>query len=177
MWEPLLEQDCSHFFDKSCFEYDHCLDTVLDGLEVIKIGEDKYPKREDEDGFVSIHNSEAPNNFLGGYTALEDDLFVPKGYYSNEGGGIPVIFDSGCTHALSPFESDFVGDITPINKLMNGLGATVNVVGVGTVGWSFRDDYGVMRRVLVKAYIVPASKVRLFSPNSISSKQEVEHSP
>ena len=47
---------------------------------------------------------------------------------------------------------------------MNGLGATVNVVGVGTVGWSFRDDYGVMRRVLVKAYLVPASKVRIFSP-------------
>ena len=47
---------------------------------------------------------------------------------------------------------------------MNGLGATVRVVGVGTVGWRFRDDYRVMMKVLVKAYLVPASKVRLFSP-------------
>ena len=75
-----------------------------------------------------------------------------------------MIFDSGCTHAVAPVESDFVGEITSINKLMNGLEAIVNVVGVGTVGWSFRDDYGLMRRVLVKVYHVPASKVRLFSP-------------
>ena len=49
---------------------------------------------------------------------------------------------------------------------MNGLGATVNVVGEGTIGWSFRDDYGVKRKVQVKEYIVPASKVRLFSPQA-----------
>ena len=91
-------------------------------------------------------------------------MFVPKGYYANEKDGISVIFDSGCTHAVVPVKSDFVGKITPINKLMNGLGATVRVVGVGTVGWSFKGDYGLMRKVLVKAYLVPASKVRIFSP-------------
>ena len=99
-----------------------------------------------------------------GYTALEDDLFVPKGYYTNEKDGIPVIFDSGCTHAMAPVKTDVIGKITPTNKLMNGLGATVRVVGVGTVGWSFKDDYRVMRKVLVKAYLVPTSKVSLFSP-------------
>ena len=89
---------------------------------------------------------------------------MPKGYYTNEKDGIPVIFDSGCTHAMAPVKTDVIGKITPTNKLMNGLGATVRVVGVGTVGWSFRDDYRVMRKVLVKAYLVPTSKVSLFSP-------------
>ena len=63
-----------------------------------------------------------------GYTALEDDLFMPKGYYTTEKDGIPVIFDSGCTHAVAPVKTDFIGKITPINKLMNELGATIRVV-------------------------------------------------
>ena len=78
--------------------------------------------------------------------------------------GIPVIFDSGCSHALTPLESDFVGHITPIDKVMNGLGATVKIAGIGVLGWKFRDDYGVTRKVFVKEYHVPESKVRLFSP-------------
>jgi len=47
---------------------------------------------------------------------------------------------------------------------MNGLGATANVVGEWTILWSFRDDFGVIQKVRVKAYHIPASKVRLFSP-------------
>ena len=50
-------------------------------------------------------------------------------------------------------------------KLIN-LCAAVNVVGEGTIGWSFRDDYGVKKKVQVKAYLVPASKVILFSPQA-----------
>ena len=40
---------------------------------------------------------------------------------------------------------------------MNVLGATSNVIGVRMVGWRFRDDYGVMRKVLVKSYHVPVT--------------------
>lgn len=48
---------------------------------------------------------------------------------------------------------------------MNSLNATTNIVGEGIVGWSFRDNYGVKWKVQVKACLVPASKVRLFSPH------------
>ena len=44
--------------------------------------------------------------------------------------GIPVIFDSGCTHAVAPEKLDCIGKITPINKLMNGLGNPANMVRV-----------------------------------------------
>ena len=115
-----MEHDYSHFFDASCNRYDHYLDTILDKLEIIKVGEDA--------------SSHPTVDIPGGYNALENDLFVPKSYHTNKRDGIPVIFDSGCTHVGAPVESDFVGEITPINKMMNGLGATVKVVGVGTVG-------------------------------------------
>ena len=65
---------------------------------------------------------------------------------------------------MTPYESDFIGSITPVTKVINGLGSTVNVMGEGIIGWSFRDDYGVQRKVQVKTYLVPASKVRFFSP-------------
>ena len=79
-------------------------------------------------------------------------------------GDVPVIFDSGCIRAVSPFTSDLIGQIAPVNKLMNGLGAKVKTVGEGTILWSVRDDYGVIKKVKVKAYHAPASKVRLLSP-------------
>ena len=49
---------------------------------------------------------------------------------------------------------------------MNGLGATAKITGEGTVIWKLRDDFGVMKRLRVKAYLVPASKVGLFSPQA-----------
>ena len=54
---------------------------------------------------------------------------------------------------------------------MNGLGATVKITGKGTVLWKFRDDFGVMKRIKVKAYLVLASKVRLFSSQSYFREQ------
>ena len=57
-----------------------------------------------------------------------------------------------------------MGTIKPVNKVMNGLGATANITGEGTFLWKFRDDFRINKSIKVKAYLVPASKVRLFSP-------------
>ena len=84
----------------------------------------------------------------------------------NSDRGIPIIFDSGYTHEVIYFKVDFIGDIKPVRKLMNGLGATSEFVEEGTVLWQFRDDFGVIKRVKVPIYLVPASKVRIFSPQS-----------
>ena len=149
MWTPLLEHSYSDVFNKCCDAYPHYLDAVMDGLEVFQVGE--------------ITNK--IGNKIGCYTAVDDDLFLPKGIYKADE-GVPIIFDSGCTHAVTPYEEDFVGTIKPISKVMNGLGAQAKIIGEGTVLWKFRDDFGVSRRVKVKAYLVPASKVRLFSPQA-----------
>ena len=112
-------------------------------MEVIKVEENKGKDDEYKSKFVSLFT---PNNKHCAFTALGDFLFVPRGYYVKVKDGIPVILDSGCSHALTPLESDFIGSITPIDKIMNGLGATVKIAGIGVVGWTFRDDYGVMRK-------------------------------
>ena len=77
----------------------------MNGLEVVRIGENQENK-------ISLFITDA-NNPLGNcyvLTGLDNDLFLPKGYYSGDG-GIPIIFDSGCTHAVTPFKADFVGKL------------------------------------------------------------------
>ena len=116
----------------------------MNGIQILKVGK------------------EGTKTKISGYTAIDDDLFLPKGVYKNEK-GVDIIFDSGCTHAVTPYTQDFVGPITPTSKSMNGLGATAKITGEGTVLWQFRDDFGVTKKIRIKAYLVPASKIRLFS--------------
>lgn len=86
MREPLLEQNYSQFFDTSCSKYPHYLDTVLDGLEVIKVEYDEWEKGEYKANFVSFYSSSTQSaiNVSCIYTALEEDLFVPKVYYAKK---------------------------------------------------------------------------------------------
>ena len=75
-----MNHNYGEVFDIACSKYPHYLDTVIDGLEVIKVGKEKW-NEEDESKFVSVHsNFPIQNKEVSlGYTALEDDLFVPKG--------------------------------------------------------------------------------------------------
>ena len=75
-----------------------------------------------------------------------------------------MVFDSGCTISITPFKEDFVGDISPVRNTITGLSSTVEVEGEGTCVWSFYDDYGVIQHIKIKAYYIPSSPVRLFSP-------------
>ena len=163
-----MERGCSDTFDHYCNLYTHYLDTVLDGLEVIKVGEEN----QDKGDYISIFHSSGGIYSDGiitpdtcAYTSLENDLFLPRGIY-NIDKGVSIIFDSGCTHAVTPFENYFVGKVKPVGKLMNGLGVTADIVGEETVLWQFYDEFGVIKRVKVPAYLVSASKVGLFSPQS-----------
>ena len=122
-------------------------------------------EKESDSSFISVlhHQNErswlqdnliyatSKNNYT--FTALEDNLFLPRGSYIGDD-GLPVMF----------IASDFIGKITLMNKVMNGLGATASVVGEGIVLWSFRDDFGVLKKVRLNAYCVPANKARFFSP-------------
>ena len=102
-----------------------------------------------------------------GYTSLEEDLFTPVGLYMNEY-QLPIIFDSGCSVSVSLYKKDFGYTLTMTTeaKTMQGLGATVQVQGEGKVRWIFKYDYGVSQEVDIKAYYIPTSSVRLFSPQS-----------
>ena len=69
---------------------------------------------------------------ISSYTAIEEDLYSPKGYYIGID-HIPIIFDSGCTVAITPFIGDFVGPIQKCNKTIGGLTGKAVVSGEGKV--------------------------------------------
>ena len=107
-------------------------------------------------------SSEFSNIFQEGYASLNDDLLVPIWCYVGDQ-GLEVIFDSGCTIAVTSVKKDFVWDIQPVSKMMQDLGSTAEVAGKGTTQWNFRDNYGVNQVVQVEIYIVTTNIVRLFS--------------
>ena len=150
-WEPLLDPDYSGIFDENCNQYSYYLDIIKESFGT-------------NDGELFLFPSEIINHHCTHcFTALEEDLFAPKRFYTDNG-DIPVVFDSGCTVSIIPYKDDFVGTITNVKKTITGLSSTVEVEREGTVLWSFYDDYGVIQHIQVHAYYIPASPVRLFSP-------------
>ena len=54
------------------------------------------------------------------FTALEEDIFSPNGYYMRSD-DIPIVFYSGYTMAVTPFKEGFVGNIKKVNKSITVL--------------------------------------------------------
>ena len=61
-------------------------------------------------------------------------------------------FDGIFTPIVTPYKEDFIGPITPVKKIMKGLGSKVDVVDEGKIRWVFRDDYGVKQTMIIKGY-------------------------
>ena len=113
-WMSLLNNDYSNLFDGSFNKHPHYLDTVICGFDIVNIGKDK----QDDCTF----------------TALDNDLFLHLRLYAGEDGK-PIIFDLGYTLEVTPDVSDFIGRKKLVQKIMNRLGATSNVIGKGTIIW------------------------------------------
>ena len=140
-WGPLLEHNYSASVDCACNTYSHYLDTVIHCLEMIKVGETTEGE-EDKNKFISVFSSQKKETWLQNkvvylmndtnyvFTALDNDLFVPRGCYENKD-GIPIMFYSDCTHDVTPHASCFIEKIISVNKLKNGLDASTNVLGEG----------------------------------------------
>ena len=77
-----------------------------------------------------------------------------------------IVFYSRCTTSVTVHREDFIGEVKVVNKIILGLSSTAKVAGEGIVKWTLRDDFGVEQKIEVNALLVPASKVRLFSPQS-----------
>ena len=81
----------------------------------------------------------------------------------------PIVFDSGCTVAVTPYKNDVMGPTRPSTRAMNRISSSTPVKGEGEVGWNFVDDYEVTQYAIIKAFLVPASKVRPVSPHTSSN--------
>ena len=113
--------------------------------------------------FGAIVSDTKHHHFVHCFTAFHDDLFVSKGFYITSGDS-PIVFDSGCTIAVTPHLEKFVGKMSKVKNEMTGILSTAKVEGEGNVNWTFYDDYGAIKHVTVKACYIPSITVRLFSP-------------
>ena len=78
---------------------------------------------------------------------------------------LPIVFDTGCSLSVSPFKSDFVGDLEePDVNDMRGLSDSVKVCGMGSVEWVVRDANGNVGTIRTRAYYIPQATIRLFCP-------------
>jgi hypothetical protein len=87
-----------------------------------------------------------------------------------------VVWDSGASHALTPFREDFIpGTFRPIHdKVVLGLATGSNIEGIGSVEWYIAAFDGTLRRFETTAYLVTAAKRRLLSPQAYIAEQRAK---
>ena len=89
---------------------------------------------------------------------------------------VPIVIDTGASFSLTPFKSDFVSKLErPDIDAMHGISDSVKVQGMGWVEWRIRDVFGQVALVRTRAYYVPSSHIRLFSPQSYFELYEKGH--
>ena len=70
------------------------------------------------------------------------------------------MIDTGGSLSVTPYESDFVGDICPADtEDLQGLSSATSVAGVGTVLWTIKDIFGSVRTIKTTAYYVPNAAI------------------
>jgi hypothetical protein len=91
----------------------------------------------------------------------------PTVYISQKRHELPIVIDSGASYSVTPTLADFIGPIEPCStKELNGLNASIKVIGHGTVEWKIQDLFGTVRSMKTKAFYVPDASVRLFLPQA-----------
>ena len=79
---------------------------------------------------------------------------------------VPIGIDNRCSACILHVAEDFVGQLRDSSKVIKGFGGTKTTnVKVGTLSWTWNDDYGVPHKFTIpNSYFVPSGKVRLLSP-------------
>jgi hypothetical protein len=79
---------------------------------------------------------------------------------------IPVVLDTGASISITPFESDFVGELSepPVQNIVGVADHRSKVLGIGTVRWEIRDALHRVKTIETQAYLVPVSYTHLTLP-------------
>ena len=99
-WVTLVDYDYNAFFEMNYNNYDHYFDAVRGTLG--------------SNTELDCFKIDAINQHCTQYfTALETNLFAPKGFHM-ESGSKPIVFYSGFTIAISPFKEDFIENVKSV---------------------------------------------------------------
>ena len=79
-----------------------------------------------------------------------------------------VMFDTGCTTAVTPFKEDFVSlDESQQQGQLKGIANGLEIKGEGIIEYNIVADDGTKIALRTKAYYVPDIKMRLVSPQQL----------
>ena len=80
-----------------------------------------------------------------------------------------VLFDSGANCCVTNRQDDFAGqfETLPGNAVVDGIGKGLNIMGKGTVAWTFKATNGMYRTLRLPCYYVPSSNIRIASTRVI----------
>jgi hypothetical protein len=84
---------------------------------------------------------------------------------------VPLVIDSGASITVTPYETDFITPIRPVqNTEITGIASGLQVKGIGTVSYSFHNDAGELQTLNIKECLyVPQCTARLLCPRQIPS--------
>jgi hypothetical protein len=82
---------------------------------------------------------------------------------------VPLIIDTGASISVSPYETDFVSKIKPVQAIdIKGIAAGLTVRGFGDVSYTFRNDEQELQTMILKDCLyVPQCTARLICPRQI----------
>jgi transposase InsO family protein len=84
---------------------------------------------------------------------------------------IPLILDTGASISITPFKSDFITPIWPVQHVnIKGIASGLIATGIGDVSDSFVNDAGETQELLLRNCLhVPSCAVRLICPRQIGA--------
>jgi len=79
---------------------------------------------------------------------------------------VPLVIDTGASITVTPYPTDFIGPINPVqNAEIKGIASGLQVGGTGTVSYKFQNDKGILKELLLPGNLyAPNSTARLICP-------------
>jgi hypothetical protein len=84
---------------------------------------------------------------------------------------VPLVKDTGASVTVTPYATDFIGPITPVQEIeIKGIAAGLQVKGTGTIKYQYYNDNGdLMHLLLPHCLYVPQCSARLLCPRQIGA--------
>lgn len=85
---------------------------------------------------------------------------------------VPLIIDTGASISISPYRSDFISPIRPVQKVqIKGIASGLTVQGIGDLQYKIYNDNGEEQLILLRnSLYVPQCTVRLICPRQIGAE-------
>jgi hypothetical protein len=85
---------------------------------------------------------------------------------------VPLIFDTGASISITPYPTDFISPICPVQYLqIKGILSGLYVHGIGDVSYTFTNNNNVQQTMIIRNCLcIPQCVVQLICPQQIGAE-------